>query len=155
MTLIVATLHQSGVQFLEPPLNARRDVILNNTSLARLAYQPLSNLKKVLSFLSKVERSESKQFGPLPEATHKCADCDKTFSSNARLQTHRASFHKTRDPWRALVTDEVCPLCKQIFADKRGAQLHVQRVCKFKFPRALDPPDPNVPRGSVLAQLIN
>ena len=62
-----------------------------------------------------------------------CQLCGKKYGANAGLQTHRAKVHNVVHPLRALVTSAVCPLCNCVFANIRGAQLHVQRVCANKF----------------------
>ena len=150
---LVASLIQAGVEIVALPRNHRNDIVVNRITLSWLSQVTKAQMKHVISYQSTAERSTNVKYGPLPEATFECDECGKFFASHARLQTHKSSTHKVREPWRNLVTDEGCPLCGQIFANKRGAQLHVQRVCRYKFPDALNNPPPRPPRGSVLSQL--
>ena len=113
------------------------DVRIDMQSLNFLADLPKAQLRVVTEFVSRVERRNLVKAGPRPEPTHECEVCGTKWGTYASLMTHQSSAHGKRDPWRALVEENKCKLCGKIFATKRNAQLHVQRVCKFKHPNAL------------------
>ena len=88
-------------------------------------------INKVLRYDTEVEGRRRARQGPDREPTHVCveAGCGKAFPSFAQLQTHRMGAHNYRVEARRLVSGSTCLICKKQYADQRGAQLQVQRVC--------------------------
>ena len=98
-----------------------------------LASLTKSHINKTLDFTSSADRKNKILTGPSRELTFCCQQCGKKYGTNAGLQTHRAKAHNVVHPLRALVTTATCPLCNSVFANVRGAQLHVQRACAKQF----------------------
>ena len=121
--------------------NCAGDVKIDAHSLTFLAELPKAQLRVVMEFVSRVERRNLVKAGPRPEPVHACTVCGAKWGTYASLMTHQSSAHGKRDPWRAMVDENKCRLCGKTFATRRNAQLHVQRVCKFKHPDALEEGD--------------
>ena len=98
-----------------------------------------SQIKKITGHHSSVEKRQKKTFGPKQEKTWKCNQCDKKFSSALGLNSHVVRSHNYRSDQRKLVSEVKdgngkyrCLLCEQIYVNKQGAQLHIDRVCAKK-----------------------
>ena len=53
--------------------------------------------------------------------THACEQCDKRFTSNEALATHKMRAHGHRKPVAAVLAPDAtaCPICSRVFASHR------------------------------------
>ena len=109
---------------------------LNRETMQWLHDAPKAHLLKILRAYSPAERSSKKRQGPSINPMFECLTCHKAFPTMQALQTHRWGAHRIRNEYKALVTDQTCPVCKHKFANKAQAEKHISTICGPRTPRA-------------------
>jgi hypothetical protein len=115
--------------------NRRGGVVLDNVLWEALQKCNKTEVKRVLRYTSRAEKSKEKKEGPEQEATMACGKCGKKFPNKANLAHHEWAAHGKTTGIRQLVTpvtgteEYKCFICKSIFKQKRSAQNHVQNIC--------------------------
>ena len=86
-----------------------------------------------------MEKRQKITFGPKPEPKWKCTICTKQFGTTQGLMSHVVHAHNQRSDQRKLVEkiEEEdgkyrCLICKGVYVNKKGAQLHIDRHCAKK-----------------------
>ena len=108
---------------------------LREEYLEQLLRAPDSALQGVLTYHSEHERGAARYFGPLNAPTWVCDTCRAPFDAAQKLAVHQWAAHRTRNPWRAMVTTPQCPFCLGTFASVEIAKRHVTKnVCGLREP---------------------
>jgi hypothetical protein len=127
-------LPKGGGPVIKEKIRKNGQLITDMSQKGQLALLTKKESNKVLTNLSMCENKHHQAIGPQNDETFLCDvnGCNGKFSTLHRLTTHKVRTHGYRDIYRCLVIDKFCPMCKNEFASKHGAQNHIQKVCGKK-----------------------
>ena len=141
------------LQALFPTIPATAQGRLTNEALQALGKATKPTVQSVLTAVSTHERGSAPIFGPRNAPTHACAQCNASFDTKQRLALHQWSAHGTRNDWRGMISEPVCPFCRGTFASLETARRHLARnVCGLR-PAAGTNPIPPTPAPAPIGTL--
>ena len=134
LTNDLGVLAERGGPVIKAKIGKNGQLITDMSQKGQLALLTKKESNKVLTNLSMCENKHHQAIGPQNDETFLCDvnGCNGKFSTLHRLTTHKVRTHGYRDIYRCLVIDKFCPMCKNEFASKHGAQNHIQKVCGKK-----------------------
>ncbi len=136
---VVKMMHENGICSEKATTNERQEVIMGKETWELIKNFKKSQISKLMGHVSEVEKRQKNTYGPKPAATWGCTVCNKKFGTTQGLTSHVVHAHNQRSDQRKLV-EEIqdsngkfrCLLCKGVYVNKKGAQLHIDRHCAKK-----------------------
>ena len=136
---IVKLMNSKEMETKQVTTNSKGETIMGKETWEFLKNLNKSHFKQLLGHKSEVEKRQKNTYGPKPEPKWKCTLCPKQFGTKQCLTSHVVHAHNQRSDQRKLVEKIQeedgkfrCLICKGVYVNKKGAQLHIDRHCAKK-----------------------